>query len=70
MTRNDIFLKNLGSKVKAMRQSQGISVRKLGELCKTDYSNLSRFEGGKVNIRMLTLKSIADVLGMDIKEFL
>lgn len=67
---NDVFLMELGGRVKALRKSKGISVRKLGELCQTDYSNLSRFENGQVNPHILLLKSIADVLRVDVKEFL
>lgn len=68
--RNDNFLKKIGSKIKAGRQSKGISVRRLGELCKLDYANISRIENGKQDILMLTLKSIADAFEMDIKELL
>ncbi len=48
--------------------SKGISVRKLAEMCNADYSNFSRFESGRVNIRLSTLKCMADVLDIDIKE--
>jgi transcriptional regulator with XRE-family HTH domain len=65
---NDLFLKQLGSRIKAARQSKGISVRRLGELCDLDYANISRLENGTQNARLLTLKSIADVLMIDIKE--
>jgi transcriptional regulator with XRE-family HTH domain len=60
--RNNEFLKEVGSKIKAARQSKGISVRRLGELCNLDYANLSRMESGKQNVLVLTLKNIADAL--------
>lgn len=68
--KNDLFLKELGAKVKALRMSKGIKVRDLGAMCQTDYSNLSRFENGQVNIRIMTLKSIADKLGVELSYFL
>ncbi len=68
--KNDIFLKELGSKVKTLRKAQRISVRALGEMCQTDYSNLSRFENGQVNPHILLLKSIAENLQVDLKELL
>jgi transcriptional regulator with XRE-family HTH domain len=68
--RNDIFLKQVGNKVKAIRQENGISVRKLGEMCKIDYANLSRLESGRQNIHILTLKVIAEKMNVDIKELL
>jgi transcriptional regulator with XRE-family HTH domain len=68
--RNDKFLKDVGSKIKAARQSKGISVRRLGEMCNLDYANISRMECGKQNILVLTLKNIADALKMDVKDFI
>jgi transcriptional regulator with XRE-family HTH domain len=68
--RNDLFLKQLGKRIQDIRQSKGISVRRLGEMCNTDYANLSRFENGRQDIKLLTLKSIADALGVDVKYFL
>jgi len=68
--KGDLFLKGIGLKVKKARRSKGITIRKLGSLCNMDYSNLSRFENGQKNIRILTLKSIAKVLNMDMKDFL
>ena len=64
------YLKDVGRKVKELRTLKGLYVRDLGKLCNTDYANLSRFENGQVNIKLMTLKSIADVLGVDIKYFL
>jgi hypothetical protein len=37
----------IGGRVKAARKAKKITVRQLGEMCDTDYSNLSRFETGK-----------------------
>jgi transcriptional regulator with XRE-family HTH domain len=67
---NGDYLKLMGSKIKAARKANNISLRKLGALCKTDMSNLCHIENGKVNTCILTLKVIADVLKMDVKEFL
>ena len=64
------FLKELGGKVKSARMSKGLKVRELGKLCNTDYSNLSRFENGQVDIKILTLRNISIALNMDIKDFL
>lgn len=64
------LLKTIGKKVQEARMSKGITVRKLGELCEYDYSNLSRFENGRVNIHILTLQRIAEILNMDLKDFL
>jgi transcriptional regulator with XRE-family HTH domain len=68
--RNDLFLKQIGKRVQDIRQSKGIFVRRLGEMCNIDYANVSRFENGKQDILLLTLKIIAEQLEVDIKYFL
>ncbi len=68
--RNDIFLKEIGMRIKVIRNSKKISLRKLGELCKLDYTNLSRIETGQKGCHLLTLKNVADNLNVDIKDFL
>ena len=70
MRRNNQYIKEVGLKVKSARNKKGISVRQLGLMCSIDYSNLSRFENGQKDIRISTLKLIANKLEMDIKEFL
>ena len=67
---NDLFLKQVGERVKNIRQSKGISVRRLGEMCNIDYANLSRFENGKQDIKILTLKVIAEQLKVDLKKLI
>ena len=51
------YLLAVGKKVQILRMERGITVRQLGELCQTDYSNLSRFENGQVNVRANDFKS-------------
>lgn len=68
--RNDLFLKEMGAKIKAVRKAKKISLRELERLTDIDMSNLCRIENGKKNSHILTLKSIADVLEMDIKHFI
>ena len=67
---NGNYLKEMGSKIKAARKINKLSLPKLSKLCKTDMSNLWFIERGQRNVHILTLKSIADVFKMDIKEFL
>ena len=42
----------------------------LAKLAKTDMSNLWFLEKGERNAHILTFKSIADVLNMDVKDFI
>jgi transcriptional regulator with XRE-family HTH domain len=68
--RNDIYLKEMGKKIKAIRESKKITLRRLGELCGLDYSNISRLESGTKDCHLLTLKNIADKLKVDVKDFI
>jgi len=67
---NGAYLKLMGGKIKAVRKANKMSLPTLSKLCKTDMSNLWFIEQGQRNVHILTLKSIADVFGMDIKEFM
>ena len=68
--RNDIYLKEMGKKIKAARKANKITLQRLSELCGTDMSNLWFLENGKRNAHILTLKSIADILKGDVKDFI
>ena len=67
---NDIFLKQMGAKIKAARKAKKIGLPTMSTLCKTDMSNLWFLENGQRNAHILTLKNIADVLNMDVKDFI
>jgi len=64
----DPYLKEVGARIQAIRKAKKITIRGLGELCKLDYSALSRIEGGQYSSRILTLKTIAEKLEVDIKD--
>lgn len=67
---NDIFLKEMGNKIRTARKAKKIPINEMAVLTKIDMSNLSFLERGMRNCHLLSLKSIADVLSMDLKEFL
>jgi len=66
----DPYLQEIGKRIQAYRKAKKITIRGLGELCKLDYSTLSRIEGGQYASRITTLKNVADKLGVDIKDLL
>lgn len=67
---NGIYLKEMGKKIKAARVVKGITLRQLGVLCNLDFGSISRIESGQKNSYLLTLKTIADALKMDVKDFI
>jgi transcriptional regulator with XRE-family HTH domain len=60
----------MGSKVRAYRKTKKLSMQYVGDAIGMNISNLSFLERGKTNPHLLTLKSIADVLEVDVKDFL
>jgi transcriptional regulator with XRE-family HTH domain len=64
------YTKEVGAKVRKAREAKGLRLRDLGEICKLDYSGICRFEQGHQDIRLSALKTIADALDKDIKDFL
>lgn len=67
---NGKYLIEMGKKIKAARQAKGLYLRDLGKLCNIHYGAICEIEAGKRNSYVLTLKNIADKLGVDIKDFL
>jgi transcriptional regulator with XRE-family HTH domain len=69
MVRNNEYLRDMGAKIKAIRKSKKITLRKLGEMCELDYGQICRIETGQMNSRICSLYRIAQRLNVDIKEF-
>ena len=64
------YLKEMGVKLKAARKKHKLSLPKLSKLCGIHLTSLWFIENGKSNVHLLTLKKIADVYKMDVKDFL
>ncbi len=67
---NGLYLIEMGMKIRQIRRSKGISMRQLEKLTKLNKSSISFIENGKSNCYLLTLKLIADTLGVDVKDLL
>jgi transcriptional regulator with XRE-family HTH domain len=61
--------KNLGRRIRALRQEQGITLQKLAEQTRLSKSLLSKIENGKVSSPVSTLFLIAQSLGAKITDF-
>jgi transcriptional regulator with XRE-family HTH domain len=66
---NEEFLKSMGSRIRAARNAKGMSLRQLAPLCGVQHTHIMRIERGLKQSRITTLKSIADVLEVDVKDF-
>jgi len=67
---NGKYLKEMGGKIKTARLKRKLSLREVGEGCGIHLTSLWFIEKGRSNVHLLTLKGIADVFKMDVKEFL
>lgn len=67
---NGEYLKQMGAKIRTARNAKGIYLRDLSMVCKLHIGAISEIENGKRDSHILTLKNIADKLGVDVKDFL
>jgi transcriptional regulator with XRE-family HTH domain len=64
------YLKEMGKRVRKIRRSKNISMRKLVKICLLHKSSISELENGKRDCHILTLKMLADLFEVDVKDFL
>jgi transcriptional regulator with XRE-family HTH domain len=71
LTKNQetLLLQGLGSRIKEIRKSKGLSLTQLSHDCNMEKASLSRIESGKVNISYLTLYRIGRCLNVGLPEF-
>ena len=67
---NGEYLKKMGAKIRAVRRAKGISLHQIVTLCPLHKSSISEIENGKRDSHILTLKMLADILKVDVKDFL
>lgn len=60
----------MGQKIRTARKAKGMSLDTMSKLTDIARDSLSITERGMRNCHVLSLKSIADVLDMDVKDFL
>ena len=64
------YLIEIGQKIRTIRKEKGIPIQKAAAMAGTYKSSLSDIENGKMNSKILTLQRLAEVLNVDIKDFL
>ncbi|MEP7170854.1 MAG: helix-turn-helix transcriptional regulator [Bacteroidota bacterium] len=67
---NGQYLIEIGKKIRATRKAKGINQPQLVKLASVHKSSLSEIENGLMNIKILSLKKLADALEVDVKDFL
>lgn len=64
------YLIAFGKHVTKIRESKGLSLREVAQLCDLDHSNIAKIEKGQKNCQLLTLVELATGLGVEPKELL
>lgn len=63
----ELFLLNLGERLKTLREEKGLSQSELANICNKDRQSLERVENGRVNPSIFYLNTIAKGLGVSLK---
>ena len=64
------YLIKMGNKIREIRKAKGIPIQKAAAMADTYKSCLSDIETGKMNVKIIQLKKLADLLEVDVKDFL
>ena len=68
--RDEVFLKAFGEKFKKLREASGMSNREFANQAGISHSQIHRIDTGQLNIKICTVKAIADTLGVSLSELL
>jgi transcriptional regulator with XRE-family HTH domain len=64
------ILMQFGKRLKSLRQSKNLTLRKMALLCNVEYADIQRYETGKQNITLLSLAELAKALEVEPQELL
>lgn len=64
-----LYLKSLGKNIAQLRKAKNLSQLDICAEIKMEKTNLSSIENGRQNATTLTLKKIAEAIGVEVKEF-
>lgn len=67
---DDIYLKKLGQRIKAIRKEKGMTQVALAYACEIEKQNMYRIESGNTNPSIILLKSISEALEIKVSELL
>ena len=68
MAEEDVILKKIGKRIRAKRLERNLSQQDLADKCGIEKANLSRIESGQVNLKVLTLRRIAQALRTRVRD--
>ncbi|MFD0765809.1 helix-turn-helix domain-containing protein [Mucilaginibacter lutimaris] len=63
----EILLKNLGERIREIREKKGITQKQLAHSIDKDQQSIQRLETGKINPSIFYLNEVANGLGIDLE---
>ena len=66
--KKNVVLKEIGLKIKELRERKNISQQDLAAACNFEKSSMSRIESGRTNLTIGTLLKIGESLGVKLKD--
>ena len=70
MTNSDSkYLYAIGKNISRLRKEKGLSQLDVCAIIEMEKSNLSSIENGRQNVTTLTLRKIANAIGVDVRDF-
>ena len=67
---NGVYLKEMGKKIKAARKANNLTLQNVSDATGIHLTSIWFVENGRTNPHLLTLKAIAGVFKMDVKDFI
>jgi transcriptional regulator with XRE-family HTH domain len=67
--RFEAHLKKIGANVRQIRKSQGLTMEAVAHAAEIEYRQLGKIERGEGNITIISLLRIAEVLKVEINQF-
>lgn len=64
------FLKEIGQNLRALRNAKGLSMEQLAGDVNIEFRQLGRLERGETNATVLTLRKLADALGVELAHLM
>ena len=58
----------IGERIRSIRKQKGLTQKKLGEMCGINEANIRKYELGRQNPKISTLKKISDALNVNMTE--
>ncbi len=66
----ELLLTKIGSRIRLLRETKGLSQQDLAALCNFEKTNMSRLEAGRTNPTITTLYKISQALEIKLSELL